>query len=56
VSGVAGTSVLVKRHNSPVAFQPVWLLGDPALHARAAEVITEPVIKLSPHPMLDKVR
>jgi hypothetical protein len=39
-----------------VAFQPVWLLGDPSLHARAAEVTTEPVIKLSPHPVLGKVR
>jgi hypothetical protein len=39
-----------------VAFQPVRLLGDPALHARAAEVITEPVIKLSSHPVLGKVR
>ena len=56
MSGVAETPVLVKRHNSRVAFQPVRLLGDPALHARAAEVITEPVIKLSSHPVLGKVR
>lgn len=56
MSGVPGTPVLVKRHNSRVAFQPVRLFGDPVLHARTAQVVPESVVKLSPHPVLGKVR
>jgi hypothetical protein len=51
VSGVAGTPVLVRRHTSQVAVQPVRLIGDLVLPARAAE----PMVKLSPHPVLGKV-
>lgn len=46
----------VKRHNSRVAFQPVQIFVDPAVHARAAQVVPEPVVKLSPYPVLGKVR
>jgi hypothetical protein len=56
MSGVPGIPVFVKRHNSRVAFQPVRLFSDPVLHARAAHVVPEPVVRLSLHPVLGKVR
>jgi hypothetical protein len=59
VSGVPGTPGLVKRHNSGVAFQPVQIFVDPVVHARAAraaQVVLEPVVKLSPYPVLGQVR
>ncbi len=55
MSDVAQTPALAGRHTARVAVQPVQLFGDPVPRARAAEVISEPGVKLSPH-SLDKVR